>query len=476
MRKSIKDIFELIANEPGTKKKMEILESFKENPVLKRVLYLANSPRVKFFIRTIPPYTPKSTQRDEREMRDALEGLKKIMDREVSGQAASDHLASILSNCTRDDAYIIERIIDRDCKIGMGTTNINKIFPALIEDTPYMGAQPFSVKLVKALFANGGKAYSQIKMDGRYCNVMIEDGAINIESRQGENNPLDGAAFLEELKGFPNCVLNGELTMQGFPRYVSNGIIASLIDINKKIAEAPQNLLGILPKEIEDDIRDFESDKKMKYEYAMNLIRLTVWDTISLDEYVAKKSTVPYSTRLKAVDRLLADTKFVRPVYNRPVSSFEEAMAHFQEALNAGEEGTIVKAIDGNWVDSKPNWQVKLKLEFHVDLKIVGFNYGTGKNSKVISSLNCESADGLVKASPGGMNEKVMAQVTKDMDKLLGTVVEAKCNGLSKDSAGNWSLLHPRVKKFRDDKQTADTLQQIQHIQDMTKGLTQAIA
>jgi ATP-dependent DNA ligase len=450
---------------------MEILESFKENPVLKKVLYLANSPRIKFYLRTIPSYTPKSTQRDEREMRAALEALDKLHKRELSGQAGLDHLKMILESCTPDDAYVIERIIDRDCKIGMGTTNINKIFPALIENTPYMGAIPFSVKSVKALFGNGKKAFSQVKMDGRYANITVEDGTVSVESRQGEANPLDSAAFIQELKRFPNCVLNGELTMKGFSRYVSNGIIASLVDINKKIKESPASAAK--------EIAEFEANAKKKginsFQHAMDLIRFTVWDTITLSEYVDNKSDVPYDVRLKAAGRLVKDCTMVQLVYSRLVTSYEEAIEHFQEALNAGEEGTIVKAFDGRWVDNKPTWQVKLKLEFHVDLIITGFNYGTGKNSAVISSLDATSSDGLVVCSPTGMKEAMMKEITKQMSTLKGTIVEVKCNGLSQDSAGNYSLLHPVFKKLRDDKTTADDLQQIKNIQDMAKGLKQAM-
>jgi hypothetical protein len=45
----IKAIFDEIAAESSTNKKMEILGKYKDNELLKRVLYLANSKRIKFY-------------------------------------------------------------------------------------------------------------------------------------------------------------------------------------------------------------------------------------------------------------------------------------------------------------------------------------------------------------------------------------------------------------------------------------------
>jgi hypothetical protein len=81
----------------------------------------------------------------------ALGELSKLSSREKTGYEGIEHLRWILSSLQEDDAYIIERIIEKDCKIGMGTTNMNKVIPGLIEETPYMGAKAFSKDLPKAV-------------------------------------------------------------------------------------------------------------------------------------------------------------------------------------------------------------------------------------------------------------------------------------------------------------------------------------
>jgi len=460
---TIKQIFDEITNEPGTNQKMVILDKYKGNMLLKQVLYLANSKRVKFYIKQIPTYTSSNTAPATLEV--ACKSLTRLSDRLVTGHAAIAELINICESLTADDAYIIERIIEKDCRLGMGTTNINKIFKGLIEDTPYMGAISFDEKKARTIFVGRTSAYSQIKMDGRYCNAIIRNGDVELESRQGEATVVTGATFLEELTRFPDCVLNGELTMDGVSRYESNGIIASIISIlSKKESRGSEETLKHIDK-FQQKHGDFAS--------ALQSIRFTVWDMITTDEYFDQKSFVPYEDRVANYSMLLnrLQPTMISAVKMQTVANYEEAIKHFQKALADGQEGTILKAIDGGWKDGKPNWQIKMKLEMDVDLRITGFNYGTGKNINVISSVNAESSDGKVVTRPTGINEAMMQHVTDNQQQLLGTILECKCSGLSKDSDGNYSLLHPVFKQLRDDKDTCDDLQSIIAIENMVKGL-----
>ena len=456
------EILSEISAEPGSNRKMEILESHKQNFILKRALYLTNSKRVKFYIKQIPDYVTGNITMN---LETAMNELSVLSNRTVTGHDASKHLSKILSSVAKDDAIIIERIIEKDAKIGMGSTNINKIFSGLIEDTPYMGAKSFSEKLARDIFTMSNYAYSQIKMDGRYANAIVRNGEVELESRGGEPTTVEGAKFLSELSKFDDCVLNGEITIDGVTRYESNGIVASLVSIGgkKKAGES-----------IHQEVAKFEKENNMSYRTALDSLRYTVWDTITVDEYFDKKSDVIYHDRLINLSALLkkANPTMVSFIRTKKVYSYEEAINDFQYVLGKGEEGTILKASNGTWKDGKPNWQVKMKLEMDVDLIISGFNYGTGKNANVISSLNAKSSDGLVFTRPTGIKEDMMKFITDNQAKLLGTVVEVKCSGLSHDSSGNYSLLHPVFKKIRDDKTTCDSLDSIKEIEAMAKGLT----
>jgi DNA ligase-1 len=476
---NIKTILDEIAAEPGSNAKMEILAKHKDNDLLKMVMYMAKSPRLKYYIKQIPSYV-KDTFELNMPLPQALDTMMEVLPtRKATGGAASAILQALLQSVTVDDAYIIERIIDKDLKIGMGTSNINKVFKDLIEKTPYMGAKSFSEKLAKEIFNPKTKgaqkeskmAYSQIKMDGRYCNAIIEDGEAYLESRSGETTLLTNSRLMSELSQFGDCVLNGELTIPGFDRNTANGIVNSVIGITTKLRD------GENPQDEKDHL--FERYNQT-YEQLLNKIVYTVWDRIELDDYEDKKSDVPYNDRLgRLMTELVAnqdnDMQCIELIEMKLVTTYAQAMEHFVEALNRGLEGTILKSLDGAWKDGKPNWQIKMKLEIDIDMKIIGFNYGTigTKNEKLISSLTVESADGKVVTKPTGISEADMKKITANQESLMGRIIEMKCCGLSHDRDGNYSTLHPVFKSIRDDKDEADSFEAIQEIENMAKSLPQ---
>ena len=115
-----------------------------------------------------------------------------------------------------------------------------------------------------------------------------------------------------------------------------------------------------------------------------------------------------------------------------------------------------------------------MKLEISTSMKIIKFNYGTvgSKNEHVISSLTVESSDGKVVTKPTGIKEKDMKYITANQDTLMGAIIEMKSCGLSHDSKGNYSTLHPVFKYIRTDKDTADSFEEIQEVENAAKSLS----
>ena len=391
---TIKTILDEVTASSGSNGKMATLKSHEDAPLIKEVIYQAKSKKIKFFLKQIPEYTPCTTMVPA-SLDWALVQLSTISDRDVTGGDASDHLKMILESVSPDDAYIVERIIDKDLKFGLGTTYINKVFKDLIEKTPYMGAKSFSEKLAKKIFEVGKDrrrklAVSQVKMDGRYCNAIVRGGHVELESRQGETTHVGDAKFLRELSALPDCVLNGELTIDGLDRYTANGIVASIVDIEKKRATVTE-------KELNKKLEKFV-EKHGSYEDALSNIRYTVWDMITVDEYFAKVSDRTYAERSAILASTLGKFQMSRVILieGAVVRSYEEAMLHFQQELLKGEEGTILKSLDGTWKDGKPNWQIKMKLDMNIDLRVIGLEFGEkgSKNEDVYSTINLETSCG----------------------------------------------------------------------------------
>lgn len=466
---TIKQIFDEIANESSTKQKQVILAKYKDNELLKKVLHLACSKRVKFYIKQIPEYVKEEFETNM-PLEQALITLEAISTRKVTGNDAIAVLQGLLNSMTLDDAYIIERIIGKDCKMGMNTTFINKVIPSLIEKTPYQGCVPFDIKKAKALFEKGKTCISEIKADGRYVNVIIRGGDVEMESRQGEPTVLGECDLLTDLSHIQDCVLNGELIMHNTPRLIANGIISSIIDYNLKFAERTD-------AENAKKYSAFTKEKGMTIEEATALLKIKVWDILDVEEYFEMKSTTKRLDRLNRLKEVVQNSKNIEIIEHRFVKSYEEAMKHFTDALEAGEEGTVLKSLDGGWKNGKPTYQIKLKLEMHLDLKIIGFNYGNKgtKNENVISSIACESSCGKLTANAQGLTEELMDYVTENQENLLGTIIEVKCNGLSSNSKGGNSVFYPALSKFRDDKDTANSFEECVEIQNAALGLTNLI-
>ena len=461
---TIKQIFDEISAESGNNAKIEILRKYQDNELLKKVLYLANSKRVKFYLKRVPEYTPDNNGGETLEW--ALAGLEKIYNREFTGTDAINWLVVLLSGVSTDDAYIVERIIEKDCKIGMGTTFMNKVFKGLIEETPYQGCIPFDEKKAKALFNGGKSVLSEVKADGRYVNVIIRSNDVEMESRQGEATILGKCELISQLSKLEDCVLNGELIMDKTPRLIANGIIASIIDYNLKLATRTDS-------ENKKKYDNFLKEKEMTIEEATEKIKLKVWDIIDVDEYFEAKSTTKRIDRLNRLKSVIKNTDKVEIIEHRIVSTYDDAMSHFSELLELGEEGTVIKSLDGGWKNGKPTYQIKLKLEINLDLKIIGFNYGNKgtKNENLISSITCQSSCGKLITNAQGLTEKTMTYVTENKDKLLGTIIEIKCNGLSSNSKGGCSVFYPALSDFRYDKTQANSLEECIEIQNSALGL-----
>lgn len=451
-------ILEEIRSNPSKNFKLVRLKAEKDNTLLKRILKATYCPLTKYGIKLdqIPAY---SFSGDCRGIEWGLERLERIASREYTGNAAKTFLAETLSNLNEQNAKLILGVIDRSLSLGCNVSTINKAMGKnFIKEAPYQGAISFNQKKAEAMFKKYDKVFAQKKMDGRYANAILNNGSVEMESRQGLptffNGAFDNLSRIEELAGEP-VVLNGELLLSGYEqdRYTGNGIVASLASIGEKIKSG---------ESYDKDLVKIEKATGESYESLLGRLRMVVWDYIPLSVYLqADRYDEPYESRLEKVAQWIVQSEVenIELVESMEVATLEEAMAYFVKTVSEGDEGAIIKAASAHWQDGKPVHQQKLKLEMDVDLVITGANLGTGKNTDVYSSLNVTSSCGRLKTSPGGMSEATMQWVTESLDDLIGTVVKVKCSGLSQDREGNWSLYYPSVLEFRTDKGEADSLE-----------------
>ena len=473
----ILDLFEKIRATNKKSEKIALLSANKYLPFLEKVIYLAHSPRVKFYIKTIPAYKPSESLTGFN-IGFAIKGLRDIQDRIITGSEAIKRLEYMLECLLPRDAQILELIIGKNLKIGMDSS-INEVYPGLIEESPYQGASSYSKAKFLKLFENAKKddAYpyviSQIKADGTYRNAILSDGDIILESRQGELSYFpEGIPLyydLREIMGIYNqCVVTGELVLSCEPdRPKANGIITSIMKYYQDLESRPD-------KENSGILKKFE-EKHGNMGVYLQALEMHVWDLIPADDFVNGSCNTPYETRFDQVSYAISELGLthVKVVETKHVQTPEQALEHYSSAQVRGLEGTIVKSASAGWKSGKPTYQVKLKLEMELDLKIVGFKYGTPgtKNEDWISVLELESSCGKLSTAPGGMKEDLMKYVTANMDKLKGTIVSIKCNGITNTAKG-YSTMHPSIVELRTDKKIANSLEECLEIEKSVKTLT----
>lgn len=432
-------ILDEIAAIGSTKAKEAIILREKDNAVLKAVFVAAYDTTINYHIRKIPEYQagkciPQLT------LTEALAALGDLSSRKVTGTAAINSLGWILTNCSSDDATVIERVVKRDLRCNCSDSIASRVWPKLVPEFPYMRCSLMKGAKTGTWDWKSG-VYSQLKADAMFANVDYEtDGEIFVTSRNGSEFPIDQFETLCEdvRKLIPvGYRLNGELQVERdgkiLPREIGNGILNSVL-------------------------------KGGMFAYNEHAV-YDVWDIIPLEQASpnGRWKGVPYTERFKALQSYLnADTSSIRIIPTKIVHSIEEAYEHYFELVALGFEGTIIKDGGGEWFDGTSKFQVKLKVECDIDVKIVGFTQGNGKNESLFGAVSVESSDGLVKADVSGFTDSLRVWIHEHREELLDTIMTVKFNNITQPNKhGVRSLFLPRCVELRTDKNEADSFERI---------------
>lgn len=419
--------------------KEAILKKNKSNETLKAVMLAALNPLINYYIRKIPPYTPVEKGAESLEW--ALEQLNDLSARKVTGNAGIDHLRNILSSISMEDADVIERIISKDLKCGVQESTANKTWKDLIPSYPCMLATGFDKKLIdKFVFPAG----VQTKFDGMRFNAIVKNGAVEFRSRNGKQLNLLGnlePEFLELASG-ENFVYDGELLIVN-----PDGTLCNRQEGN-----------GILSKSLKGTLGKLEAER----------VIAVLWDCIPHSDFVKGRSDLPYMARFTHVSRKLSfmaqkqDTltagvniRRIRFCNTHVAKDLTEAQELYAQALQAGEEGIILKDLNAPWEDKRVKTMIKFKNELDMDLICKEWVPGTGKYEKLLGALYLESVDGLIQVSVGTGFTDEMRNTIKKKD-VIGKIITVKYNAEITDKNGKKSLFLPVFVEIREDKNSAD--------------------
>lgn len=416
--------------------KEDILRKNKDNDVLRRFFYLALNPYIQFYQRKIPKYTPANVNQAD-SLDSVFDSLDMLSTRQVTGNAAIDHLTKLLSSLTEDDAKVLEMVIQKDPDCGVSEGTVNKIWPDLIPSFPVMLCSPYEQKLVDRLHWNKG-VYAQLKSDGMRCMIVVDGPSVTAYTRNGRVIETHGVFdyFAKYNKRF---VIDGELLVRGndgkfLDRKTGNGLC------NKALKGT--------------------GTRKQAEAFFLN-----AWDYIPLDDFREGICTDTYKVRFTYLQGIVGDIHYFNCTINvgvietRVINTLDEAQALFEDYLAKGEEGLILKDKPAIWEDTRSKSLIKMKAERDADLLCVNVILGTGKYEGKIGSLVCQSSDSLITVNVGsGLNDEDRSQ---DASKYVNRIIEVVYNEKIKSKDGTHSLFLPRFIAVREDKNTANSFKEI---------------
>jgi len=453
-------IIEEIKADPSKNAKIAILKKHESNELLKRVIVACYSPYVQYYIRKIPAYTTDGNT--TLSLNDALDRLGKLTDREVTGHAALDYLAKLLSALSAEDAYILERIIKKSMDAGFSESTANKVWKKLVPTYPCLLAKGCDDKTIKKMTF---PAYSQLKADGMRINVHVDDAQqvninVNLCGRSGKAVDLLGALDADMIK-LASCINHPE------GDFMLDGELVLIEDDGSVMERKKGN--GKLNKAIRGKMPADEAAR----------VRIRVWDVVGADSFKAEKDEMPYSERYEIVKNaveaynatftakesfhniLKGTDKKIEIIETIEVADMAAAEAHFAEMLKRGEEGTILKSKDHVWEDKRSYGLLKMKAIKDADLIVVDFQDGTGKYEGMLGALVCQSSDGKIEVSVGsGFSDEQRKNYTKA--NTVGRIIEVIYNEriTSRDRETD-SLFLPRFIELREDKDVANSSAEI---------------
>jgi DNA ligase-1 len=122
------------------------------------------------------------------------------------------------------------------------------------------------------------------------------------------------------------------------------------------------------------------------------------------------------------------------------------------DAVTAGFEGIMIKDLDAPYECRRSTFWMKWKPVITVDLNIVGFEQGTGRNADRLGAIICEGVDNdrNIRVNVGsGLSDTHRDEYWLARDDLLGRVVEVAADAVTQNQDGTYSLRFPRFVRFR---------------------------
>jgi DNA ligase-1 len=273
----------------------------------------------------------------------------------------------------------------------------------------------------------------EVKLDGVRVIAVVSGNSCVLYSRNGkefENFPQIAEAVLDNRRAFQygrgtggHFVLDGEIVGENFQALMKQAQRKS----NAKTTGMVYHIFDIIPLDaLKEGHCNLQQHKRIAW--------------------------------LESAKKVLDETDCLRimPGMNVDLDTAEghDVMRRFAEAsVEQGYEGIMIKNLDAPYECKRSDHWMKWKPTITVDLTIVGFEEGTGRNQGRLGAIICEGIDNerSIRVNVGtGLSDSNRDKYWVARNDLFGHLVEVQADAITQNQDGTYSLRFPRFLRFRD--------------------------
>ena len=427
--------------------KKDLLADFLQDDDFRQVCQYALDSRLAYKMKQLSPVKSVDSRLAGRSL---SEMFSMLLDYDkATGLTKADKLffSNVVHSTGKEAVEVINVILGRDLKCGVGLALINDVYPDTIFFWPYMRCRSYSKR-------NMGNirfpAYSQLKADGLHIDIVMDfEGKVGFFSRKG--NEFD-------FQGVLNASASNLFADKKSGVFIGEGVV--LDNNGHELDRKTGN--GVINKALSGSIDHEEISR----------IRFHLWEYVPYNAFHGKDNAVlPYRTSFANVIKACEHNDIFSPIEHQIVENLAEATAHYRDVKERKLEGLVLKNFHGTFENSNAGskHQVKMKAvegeEYEAEFRVVGFKLGKPGTQFCVGlgSLGYASEDGKISGFVGsGFSHEQRRTLTPE--NTFDKIITIRFDSLIQDkrSVEQYSLYAPRIIAFRDcEKDTADTLEYV---------------
>lgn len=375
--------------------------------------------------------------------------LDSLASRQITGNAAKAAVTATLEQFTQFTASYLERVLRKDLDAGANRNTFEKIYPELdipsyevmLALNPDEDDQGFSWKF---------PYLAEIKYDGMRMNALVKNGEVFYCSRAGKpfeqyNGVFDAELIKLAAQYGEDMVFDGEVMGSDFNSSLRSR--AADGDKSKVFFHVFDAIPAILWDKGQQQVQALRKiKKKSDRDVARAKIAANpVYNVKQLDR----------SMKLEAACKAAGVIKVIKSRY-KICHTRQEVLDFYEYALSIKQEGLILKNPDAFYQWERVADWTKWKPFIELDLQIVGFYEGKGRNKGRLGGFMLEGTDDasgkfITARCGGGFSDEQRIKFWMIRNKLIGETVKIEAKEIT-EIDGVCSAREPVFVEIRDDK------------------------